>query len=1205
MPHASRPNRNRQHSDRPHVPSLAWLRLARTVAIIVAFVQSNASAQAPPPEIDRVLSASFALEAATPGAAAGALAAALNAVIDDGDIIRAQVWRPHLEAIVGASGDVAAQRQLTFAQGRLAAAGPPSTAALETILSSATRLAGPDQSRPLATLMEAAAMSATLVGDARAPGLLSLHPRAPRMPAAAVPANADELAFAFTSLFATTVTGRADPAWCGAFATSPPWLVAERMPAAASLWHGGRLICAVATADAAMTSTAARATLATRLAARQAMNNDPRITRLVDMTDAVLLSLAAAALSPLAAVDDVAAELILRAVDVLNRDERDAFGDALALIAGQPNDDSRRLAQDRFTLRRQRLAWEGRMLGALAPDRRADWTVERAVKARYVLSDFVRHDEELGDALARAGRAAADTEPRLADLRAALHPNEAFLMHAAFMGRLIGLCVSATAASAAVTPFPPAVARLDVKTVANALTAAHAPSDTLDSQFPVEASRRLYDALITPHERCLKGVDSLIAARPRELEGLPYDVLLAGEPARDDIGLMLASAPWLARAMATTYLPSAGSLIALRAARPGQAPSTAPLLAVGNPPFASAPPAADTSSLAAQLRRLQELPDTEAEVRGVARLFNDADVLLGNEASELAVREMPLSRFDSLLFATHGLIKNDLEGLTEPALALRPADPSEPLTDGLLTASEVAGLALNAGIVTLSACNTASFDLALFGAQIQSLAAGFWIAGAGTVAASLWPVESASSRLLTTTFYQRLAKGEPAAAALREARLALIAARPGRAFQHPRFWAPFILQGDPTAHLARSYVRAPRPLREDHRGGETFAAVADEQSGLVFTSGHGAYDGIAVTSQVTAREPDGTIRWRVSDRDASSGPLAYRHGTLLAGGIDLSSRDQALPGLIRAFDGKGRVIWRRRVGGDADRLAVAALTWRDNATFAAALLGQSLQSAARDDGLSLALFSADGRELKRVELVPRGIAAGQPRAFELGAIRLVGLGADLAVFASRERALKTGPAPRDGFGLSRPCRAQTGTLAVLLDGKTLAEKARRELENFELDEVAAMAGAGSVELAGALRTGCRLQLRGVVAAIGPDLTPRMLWQDDTVFSTRAVAMLRGANGARVVVGRLERTVRVDEREAPAAGLRLWATDAVVPTDLHSRAALFWWPLGGKDARRTDAGGLSLFPSAAVQIRGRAIIVGQMGLSQLWQELDLR
>jgi CHAT domain-containing protein len=79
-----------------------------------------------------------------------------------------------------------------------------------------------------------------------------------------------------------------------------------------------------------------------------------------------------------------------------------------------------------------------------------------------------------------------------------------------------------------------------------------------------------------------------------------------------------------------------------------------------------------------------------------------------------------------------------------------PAQPSD-LDDGLLTASEVAQLKLNADWVVRSACNTASGDKP--GAEaLSGLARAFFYAGARALLVSHWAVASdAATRLTTAT----------------------------------------------------------------------------------------------------------------------------------------------------------------------------------------------------------------------------------------------------------------------------------------------------------------------------------------------------------------------------------------------------------------------------------------------------------------------
>ena len=111
------------------------------------------------------------------------------------------------------------------------------------------------------------------------------------------------------------------------------------------------------------------------------------------------------------------------------------------------------------------------------------------------------------------------------------------------------------------------------------------------------------------------------------------------------------------------------------------------------------------------------------------------------------VKRAPLADYGIVYFATHGLVAGDVKGLAEPSLALSiPKQPSE-LDDGLLTASEVAQLKLNADWVVLSACNTIAGDKP--GAEaLSGLARSFFYAGARALLVSHWAVDSeAATRL--------------------------------------------------------------------------------------------------------------------------------------------------------------------------------------------------------------------------------------------------------------------------------------------------------------------------------------------------------------------------------------------------------------------------------------------------------------------------
>jgi CHAT domain-containing protein len=109
---------------------------------------------------------------------------------------------------------------------------------------------------------------------------------------------------------------------------------------------------------------------------------------------------------------------------------------------------------------------------------------------------------------------------------------------------------------------------------------------------------------------------------------------------------------------------------------------------------------------------LPRLPETAAELWAVAQNLGapQSSIHLRHDASESTVKRTALSDYRVVYFATHGLVAGEIEGLAEPSLVLTlPKQPSE-TDDGLLTASEVAQLKLNAEWVVLSACNTIAGD---------------------------------------------------------------------------------------------------------------------------------------------------------------------------------------------------------------------------------------------------------------------------------------------------------------------------------------------------------------------------------------------------------------------------------------------------------------------------------------------------------------
>jgi CHAT domain-containing protein len=207
----------------------------------------------------------------------------------------------------------------------------------------------------------------------------------------------------------------------------------------------------------------------------------------------------------------------------------------------------------------------------------------------------------------------------------------------------------------------------------------------------------------------------------------------------------------------------------------------------------------DRPDLALLRMGLAPLPETAGELRAVAKRLGapETDLKLGPSATETAVKTADLRDYRIVYFATHGLVAGEVKGLAEPALALTlPKEPSEQ-DDGLLTASEVAQLKLNAEWVVLSACNTAAGDKP--GAEaLSGLARAFFYAGARALLVSHWRVDSEAATRLTTGTFVALQKDPTIgrAEALRRAMLAYMTDSANPWNGYPDYWAPFSVVGE-------------------------------------------------------------------------------------------------------------------------------------------------------------------------------------------------------------------------------------------------------------------------------------------------------------------------------------------------------------------------------------------------------------------------
>ena len=261
---------------------------------------------------------------------------------------------------------------------------------------------------------------------------------------------------------------------------------------------------------------------------------------------------------------------------------------------------------------------------------------------------------------------------------------------------------------------------------------------------------------------------------------------------------------WQFALMVSFHLPSVSSLKALRTFAK-RTKASRPFLGIGDPELDGEPGEARGAKLASlftprgvanvkAVRELTSLPESREELQSLARSLNagDGSLLVGPDATETKVKAVPLSDYQVVAFATHGLVTGELAGVSEPALVLTPPAEGTETDDGLLTAREVTQLKLNADWVILSACNTAAADCTPGARGLSGLAKAFFYAGSRALIVSHWPVVSDAAVALTTRMLAAAKTGLTRAVAHRQA---MIGTGPARN-AHPALWAPFVVVGE-------------------------------------------------------------------------------------------------------------------------------------------------------------------------------------------------------------------------------------------------------------------------------------------------------------------------------------------------------------------------------------------------------------------------
>jgi len=365
----------------------------------------------------------------------------------------------------------------------------------------------------------------------------------------------------------------------------------------------------------------------------------------------------------------------------------------------------------------------------------------------------------------------------LAAVRRVLHPNEALIEYVLGAGEH-SYAFEITAAQVHVHTLPP---REQLEKLAQAYAKA-----VRSKEDSTKLARILFDTAVAP--AISTKPNSVVIIPDGSLHLVPFASL------RDDTGQYWVKSVQIASA------PSATVFQRLRTAHTsGTRPR--PFLGLAYSPGDSGAVIGKTAvtraaSFGDHALDLKPLPYAEDEVAAAAQVLGKGSVVLtGAGASETALKSQPLSEFEIIHVAAHGV--SDLVEPDRAGLVLAPETGPE---DGFWQAREIRRSNLAADLVTLSACETGSGRLQ--GEEgIMNLARSFLVAGAGSIVASLWDADDRTTATLMSHFYKHIASGSTVAESLQAAQQEMLAEF-GEDTK-PYFWSGFTVIGDGTRKIVQ------------------------------------------------------------------------------------------------------------------------------------------------------------------------------------------------------------------------------------------------------------------------------------------------------------------------------------------------------------------------------------------------------------------
>lgn len=301
----------------------------------------------------------------------------------------------------------------------------------------------------------------------------------------------------------------------------------------------------------------------------------------------------------------------------------------------------------------------------------------------------------------------------------------------------------------------------------------------------VRTSFELYNILIKPSLAYIKQKD-LIIIPDGEISYIPFDVLLTSLP--DTLRQAYKNLPYLIKDHAINYTPSATTFFENLVNKIGD--HNGHVLAFA-PDYSKSNAVLDSKTESGKTIRsmLPVLENTQAEINEIKKYYT-TDLFEQDKATETNFKKLA-PKYSILHLAMHTIINDENPQFSKLIFYRNSSDTSQ---DGMLNASELINMQLNAEMAVLSACNTGTGKLSK-GEGVMSLARDFMYAGVPGIVMTLWSVQDRSGARLMEYFYKYISQGKPRHDALRLAKMEYLQSV-DKLMAHPHYWASYVNIGD-------------------------------------------------------------------------------------------------------------------------------------------------------------------------------------------------------------------------------------------------------------------------------------------------------------------------------------------------------------------------------------------------------------------------